>query len=74
MPLLCMMSSSWRISGCSADAALLNQSLQGCQQKGERSAQFMTDIGEKAAFDSIHLHEFLIGLFEFLSVLAQFEA
>ena len=34
----------------------------------------MADISEKAAFDSIHLHEFLIGLFEFLSVLAQFEA
>ena len=49
----------------------MNQSLQGRQQKGERRAQLMANVGEKTAFNLIELKEFSVTFLQHLPTFVQ---
>jgi len=48
--------------------------LQRSQQQGQRRAQLVADIGEKAALDLVEFLEFLIAVLQRLFVFVQFVA
>lgn len=50
------------------------QIFEGCQQEGERGAEFVADIGEEVAFGLVEFEEFLVVFLEFLLVLVEFVA